>query len=342
MKWYEILNLTGGAGDKPRSVTINIHGTVGGSFFDPDAVAASEFIQAVQSMGDLDEIRVSLATPGGNFFDGLAIANFLKGHKAEVIIEILSEASSAGSAIAMGASAGKLRAYPASFMMIHNPLTGMQGNANDFRAMADKLDILKSGLLRLYAERTGIEGATLWEMLDQETLMTAEEAVLKGFVDEIIVTEAPVLNCNLASREQVKSEVLNSLKGAVSTQNSPPVNGSDNDAVQIIKMCHDKNLSFLASDFVTQNLSITDVQSRLTTANDIQNICATAGLNTVTQNLIQNMNNPAELLRIAVSETKAEMDEDIDSGGPKDLTQNKQNNENIKNSWSRAISAVKR
>lgn len=128
-------------------------------------------------------IEVYINSYGGEVAEGLAIYNALKRHKAKVITYVDGFACSIASVIAM---AGDERImYPASLLMIHNAWTNAQGNAEELRKVADDLDTITSASIQAYKEHCNITEEELKELLDNETWLTAEQALEKGFITKI-------------------------------------------------------------------------------------------------------------------------------------------------------------
>ncbi|WJZ69986.1 Clp protease [Vibrio phage PVP-XSN] len=129
------------------------------------------------------EIDVRINSYGGEVFTAQAIYSLLKSHSAKINVFIDGIAASAATIIAM---AGDDIVMPSNaMMMVHNPLTMGYGNANDFREVADLLDKVRETLLAVYREKTGLSDEKLIELLDDETYMTAQEALDYGFIDQI-------------------------------------------------------------------------------------------------------------------------------------------------------------
>lgn len=145
-------------------------------------------IQAKQFINDLSEVTAKnidlrLNTPGGSVFDGNAIYNALKRHPANITSYIDGLAASMGSIIAL---AGQQVVMADNAMyMIHNPWTVAYGDAGEFRKTADTLDKLKSSMVRIYSEKTGLSEDDVTSLMNDETWYTAEEAKESGFADEI-------------------------------------------------------------------------------------------------------------------------------------------------------------
>lgn len=167
-----------------NSAEITIYGTIGSSWWD-ESISANQFAKDLKALGDdIEEITVRLNSGGGSVFDGLAIRSLLKNHKATVTVRVDGWAASIASIIAMAGD--KIIMAKGSMMMVHNPATSLWGGeAKDFREVADFLDKVRDSLLTVYADRTGLSADELIEMMDAETWMSAEEAVEKGFADEV-------------------------------------------------------------------------------------------------------------------------------------------------------------
>jgi len=150
-------------------------------------IAAKDFHEKLKALGAVNTIRLSINSPGGNVFDGLAIHNMLARHKARVIVTIDGVAASMASVIAM---AGDEIVMPANaMMMLHNP-TGMAlGDADTMDEMSDALRRMAQSLIGIYAARTKQPPEKIQSMMDATTWLNAEEAVALGFADRV---EQPV------------------------------------------------------------------------------------------------------------------------------------------------------
>lgn len=160
--------------------TLMLYGVIGDEW---DGLTASEVVEHIRSLGEVDEINVLLNSPGGSVTDGLAIYNELATHPASVNIEITGLAASMGSVIAMAGD--HVRIAENAMVMIHNPWNVAVGNSEDLRKAADVLDKFGTSLVGIYVQRTGLEEDDVRSMMDEETWLDAEEALAKGFVDEI-------------------------------------------------------------------------------------------------------------------------------------------------------------
>lgn len=145
-------------------------------------VDASQFVRDIAAL-DVETINLYVNSPGGSVFDGVAIMNALRRHKAQVIATVDGLAASAASFIVQAADE-VVMGFGAE-MMIHEASAICWGNAADMRETADLLDQLSGTIAEIYAERAG--GATdEWrEAMRAETWYSAQEAVEAGLADRV-------------------------------------------------------------------------------------------------------------------------------------------------------------
>lgn len=170
--WYSI---KAQAGD-PSTASISIHDEIGAW-----GVSAKQFINDLRALGPVQTINLSIHSPGGEVFDGIAIYNALKNHPATVNATIEGIAASMASVIAMAADSISIPSN--AFLMIHNPSGMVWGDAEDMQDMAALLNKLRDSLLSAYTTKTGMTEASIIEMMDAETWLTGKEAVEMGFAD---------------------------------------------------------------------------------------------------------------------------------------------------------------
>jgi ATP-dependent Clp endopeptidase proteolytic subunit ClpP len=186
--WYAIR----AAASDSAPVEVSIHDEIGAW-----GISAKQFLGELASIPAARAISLSLHSPGGEVFDGLAIYNALKS-RGNVDVTIAGLAASMASVIAM---AGRTVTMPRNaYLMIHNPSGVAIGDSADMRELADLLDKLKGSLVSAYTERTGIDPEEIEEMMDAETWLTGEEAAAKGFVDSVSDTLALAASASFGSR----------------------------------------------------------------------------------------------------------------------------------------------
>jgi len=170
--WFSIKNE---ASEKP---SIYIYDEIG--FWGTEA---GEFVEQLIKL-DADEIDLHLNSPGGEVFDGLAIYNSLKQHKAKINVYVDGLAASAASFIAQ-AGDSIIMARNAQ-MMIHDGIAICYGNEQDMLETADLLGKISNNIADIYAQRAG-EDQDYWRNLMREELwMTGREAVDMGLADSVL------------------------------------------------------------------------------------------------------------------------------------------------------------
>lgn len=142
---------------------------------------ARDFAAAVADL-DVDKMNLHINSPGGDAWDGVAIANVLRRHRARVEVTVDGLAASAASLIAMAGDHITMAA--SSMMMIHDASGFAWGNAETMNEAAALLDKLSDSYADAYAKRGGGTREQWRETMRAETWYTAEEAVLAGLADE--------------------------------------------------------------------------------------------------------------------------------------------------------------
>lgn len=149
-----------------------------------DGTTAKGFAEDLKALGAVDTLRVYINSPGGSVFDGVAIHNQLRRHRARKEVVIDGIAASIASVVAMAGD--EIAIASNGMMMIHNPWTFAAGFASDLRKTADTLDTIRETLLATYVARTGRASAEIGAMMDEETWMDGMETVAQGFADRVI------------------------------------------------------------------------------------------------------------------------------------------------------------
>lgn len=130
------------------------------------------------------EIHVHINSLGGDVFTGIAIYSTLIQSDKKIMTFIDGVAASIASVIALGGE--KVFMVRNGSFMIHK-ISGLSyGNAKDHQKTAELLEQLEAQIIDIYNQKTGISSEELKNMLDQETWLNAEQAMEKGFVDEIV------------------------------------------------------------------------------------------------------------------------------------------------------------
>jgi ATP-dependent protease ClpP protease subunit len=163
------------------AATISILEPIGADFFG-EGVTAKRISGALRAIGPKD-VTVTINSPGGSFFEGLAIYNLLRNHPARVTVEVVGVAASAASFIAMAGD--EIRMADASFLMIHNTQMIAMGDRNTFLDVAEEMAAFDDVLAGIYAVRSGRDKKAIARMLDEETWLSGADAVKQGLADAV-------------------------------------------------------------------------------------------------------------------------------------------------------------
>jgi ATP-dependent Clp protease, protease subunit len=170
------------AAEADNPATISLYDVIGEDLWTGGGWTAKRMAGVLRAIGNQD-ITVNINSPGGDFFEGLAIFNLLREHPAKVTIKVMGLAASAASVIAMAGD--EIRMGAGSFLMIHNAWVVAIGNQHDMRDAANVLEPFDAAMADIYAARTGQKRNDVEKLMDAETWLGAGDAVSKGFADAV-------------------------------------------------------------------------------------------------------------------------------------------------------------
>ena len=146
-------------------------------------VAQLLFLQAEDPDKD---ISLYINSPGGSVTAGMAIYDTMQYIKPDVSTICVGMAASMGAFLLAAGAKGKRFALPNSEVMIHQPLGGVRGQAEDIRIHAEWILKTKRLLNQILSERTGQPYERVELDTDRDNFMSAEEAKAYGLIDTII------------------------------------------------------------------------------------------------------------------------------------------------------------
>lgn len=156
-------------------------------FFGLEAVSAKSITD--QFPEDINEdIVLEVNSNGGLVTVGSEIYTALKKYNGHVTAEVTGMAASAASVAIMGADTVKIS--PTAQIMIHKALlTRATGNSDDLEKAVNALKSSDQSIINAYVSKTGLSENEIFEMMKNETFMSANEAIEKGFADELMTFE---------------------------------------------------------------------------------------------------------------------------------------------------------
>ena len=132
------------------------------------------------------DISIYINSPGGSVTAGLAIFDTMRHINAPVSTICVGQAASMGAFLLSAGEKGKRFALPNSEIMIHQPLGGVSGQAEDIKIHAENILKIRSKLNKILAENTGQPISIIEKDTDRDNFMTAQEAAEYGIVDMAI------------------------------------------------------------------------------------------------------------------------------------------------------------
>ncbi|MDR7857727.1 ATP-dependent Clp endopeptidase proteolytic subunit ClpP [Tissierella sp.] len=147
------------------------------------AVAQLLFLEAEDPDKD---IQIYINSPGGSVSAGFAIYDTMQYIKPDVSTICMGMAASMGAFLLAAGTKGKRFALPNADVMIHQPLGGTQGQAEDIRIHAERILKMRDKINEILSERTGQPLEKVARDTDRDYYMSAEEAKAYGIIDEVI------------------------------------------------------------------------------------------------------------------------------------------------------------
>ena len=196
------------------ALEIYIDEPIGQGFFE-EGVTAKAIRKQIVDAGTVDEINVYINSPGGDVFDATTIYNILKEYPAPVNVFVQGIAASAASIIAMAGDVVNMAAN--SMLMIHSPMSFSFGNAMEMRKAAARLEKIQSAVIESYIAKSGQTKETLMNWMTEETWLTAQETIDRGFADKITGAVEVKNKFDLSIFNKVPKEIDNIVYNFVSS-----------------------------------------------------------------------------------------------------------------------------
>jgi ATP-dependent Clp protease protease subunit len=270
--WYSIQ-----AKAEDSVAEIALYGVIGQSFWNEESVSAKQFLDAIGKLPDnVKNVRVRINSPGGNIFDGIAIANTLRDQRLtknrviDVIVDglagsIASVIAMAGNTITMGDNA---------LMFVHDPWGC--GNATQMRKMADDFDLMRDQIVATYQWQSTLSDEEIKALMAAETWLDPDEAIEKGFATAKVeglkaaATLDPRAIADMAVPEKYRARV----EALVTKPAEAPTAAA---AADILRLCREGECLDLAEGLVGAHATLETVNTAIAKARDVR---ASAALRT--------------------------------------------------------------
>ncbi|WMN07128.1 ClpP family protease [Marivirga arenosa] len=142
------------------------------------------FLQSVDAKKD---ISLYINSPGGSVYAGLGIYDTMHYISPDVGTICTGLAASMGAVLLAGGAEKKRSALPHARIMIHQPMSGMQGQASDMEISLKQTLSVKEDLYNILAQHSGKTYKQIEKDSDRDFWMRAEEAKEYGLIDEVLV-----------------------------------------------------------------------------------------------------------------------------------------------------------
>jgi ATP-dependent Clp protease protease subunit len=140
----------------------------------------------LQSEDPKSDIHLYINSPGGSVSAGLAIYDTMQFVTCNVATYCIGQAASMGAVLLTAGARGKRNALPNSRIMIHQPLAGMEGTAEDIMIHAKEFKKVKQRLNNILIRHTGHPLEQIEKDTDRDRFMSAEEAMEYRLIDQVI------------------------------------------------------------------------------------------------------------------------------------------------------------
>lgn len=187
-KQFTPMNFNVKAKSSSGNPQLRIFGEIGYDNWDEDNTnnTIGAMITKLDNLGltEDDTLDVLITSQGGSMTVGNALFSYLTSLPAKIITKVLGEASSSAFTIAM---AGDERHYSsAAFSLVHNPWSCACGNHKEMSQVQTQLESAAKTMISVYSSVSGQTEEFITELMDNETIVVAAEALEYGFATHII------------------------------------------------------------------------------------------------------------------------------------------------------------
>ena len=139
------------------------------------------------------DIYLYINSPGGSMTSGLSIYDTMQFIKPDVSTICVGQAASMGAILLAGGAQSKRFSLPNSRMMIHQPISGFQGQASDIDIHAKEVLKMKSLVNSILSKHTGKTEKQIAKDTDRDNFMDAKSALDYGLIDQILEERSEAL-----------------------------------------------------------------------------------------------------------------------------------------------------
>ncbi|MDB5158473.1 MAG: clpP2 [Mucilaginibacter sp.] len=216
---------------------------------------SSQFVQYQLEAAAGQDVEVHISSVGGSAFDAIAIYDLLKKYQGIVTTHVDALAASAASIVAMAGKTVFMGKY--ALMMIHKPMVGSGGNADELMKDVEMLNIVQTRLAAIYIDKTGLDEVTVNSLINSVTWLSADQALDLGFIDQIEeydestkVTNSVTIRKFTGTAPAFYQRVINKILSTENTPNPPVMNIENKELIEKTNSVLDKIMNFFKKSIV--------------------------------------------------------------------------------------------
>src|SRR4051812_3473239 len=134
------------------------------------------------------DISIYINSPGGSFTALTAIYDTMQFIRPEISTICMGQAASAAAVLLAAGTKGKRLALEHSRILIHQPSGGGEGQSSDIEIRAREILRRRALLEQMLARHTGQDEGRIRSDIERDKILTAQDAVEYGLIDEVVVT----------------------------------------------------------------------------------------------------------------------------------------------------------
>ena len=152
---------------------------------DESANAVVAQLLYLQSVDPKADVHLYINSPGGSVTAGLAIYDTMQYISCDVATYCIGQCASMGAVLLTAGAPGKRYALPNSRVMIHQPLAGMEGTAEEIMIHAKEFRFVKEKLNQILLKHSGRTLEEIRRDTDRDNFMSAADAMAYGLIDQV-------------------------------------------------------------------------------------------------------------------------------------------------------------
>ena len=138
------------------------------------------------------DISIYINSPGGSFTALTAIYDTMQFVKPEIQTICMGQAASAAAVLLAAGTKGKRLALEHARVLIHQPSGGGEGQSSDIEIQAREILRMRELLEQMISKHSGRDVELVRKDIERDKILTAQEAVEYGLVDEVVTTRKVV------------------------------------------------------------------------------------------------------------------------------------------------------